>query len=76
MYQQSFITNSDQLVCFYIKKFDPTVEHSTVQKILTHLDKQDSPMTANSCRAPPLSEPLYTTQIDDYEIQRDFDFGA
>jgi len=51
-------------------------EHATIQKILTHLDKQDPPMTANSCRAPPLSESLPTTQIDDYKTQRDFDFGA
>lgn len=51
-------------------------EAAVIQKILMHLDKQDSPITANSCRAPPLHELMQPTQIDDFVSQRDFDFGA
>ena len=50
-------------------------EPAVIQKILWHLDKQDSPITANSCRAPPLIESKQIT-TDDYVIQRDFNFGA
>ncbi|OFI36176.1 hypothetical protein BFC17_08600 [Alteromonas lipolytica] len=49
---------------------------ATIQKILTHLDEQDSAITANSCRAPPLIGLTQITTIDDYVIQRDFNFGA
>ena len=38
-----------------------------------YLDKLDSPITANTCRAPPVFEPVRTSVIDDYTIQRDFD---
>ena len=47
-----------------------------IYKILMHLDKLDSPITANTCRAPPVFEPAQTSVIDDYTIQRDFNFGA
>ena len=47
-----------------------------IYKILLHLDKLDLPITANTCRAPPTFEPVRTSVIDDYTIQRDFDFGA
>ena len=47
-----------------------------INKILMHLDKNGSPIAANTCRAPPLFESAQTTVVDDYTIQRDFDFGA
>ena len=49
---------------------------ATIQKILTHLDEQDSPITANSCRALPLNESVQPTLLEDFVIQRNFDFGA
>ena len=51
---------------------DPAI----IYKIIMHLDKLNSPITANTCRAPPVFEPVQTSVIDDYAIQRDFDFGA
>ena len=51
---------------------DPAV----IQKILAYLDKQDSPITASSSRAPPHRDKAKITIIDDHTIQRDFDFGA
>ncbi|WP_246261117.1 transposase [Alteromonas ponticola] len=47
-----------------------------INKILMHLDKNSFPITANTCRAPPLFESAQTTVVDDYTIQQDFDFGA
>lgn len=44
--------------------------------MLMHLDKLDSPITANTCRAPPVLEPVRISDIDDFTIQRDFDWGA
>jgi hypothetical protein len=51
---------------------DPEV----IYKILLHLDINSSPITANTCRAPPINGLSQTTPINDDEIQRDFDFGA
>ncbi len=51
-------------------------EPAIINKILMHLDKNGSPIAANTCRAPPLFESAQTTVVDDYTIQRDFDFGA
>ena len=47
-----------------------------INKVLMHLDKNDFPTTANTCRAPSLFESTQTTVVDDYTIQRDFNFGA
>ena len=47
-----------------------------IHKILAYLDKQGSPFTANSTRAPPLENSEPKTIVDDYTIQKDFDFGA
>lgn len=51
-------------------------EVDVIEKILKHLDKQDPPIIANTCRAPPLIESKQLIPVNDYEIQRDFDFGA
>lgn len=75
------VFNIDITVCEACKKTNVKIiacitEAAIIQKILTHLDKQDSPITANSCRAPPLNESMQLTRLDDFVIQRDFDFGA
>lgn len=75
------VFNIDITVCEACKKTNVKIiacitEAAIVQKILTHLDKQDSPITANSCRAPPLNESMQPALLEDFVIQRDFDFGA
>ena len=47
-----------------------------IAKIVRHVDKQDNAFTHNSSRAAPLKASLSATIIDDYAVQRDFDFGA
>ena len=47
-----------------------------INKILMHLDKNGSPITANTCRAPPLDEVLEPPSFEDFVIQRNFDFVA
>jgi hypothetical protein len=51
-------------------------EAAIIKKIVTHLNKQDSPITANSCKAPLLNESMQPALLDDFVIQGDFDFGA
>ena len=51
-------------------------ETNIIAKILMHLDKNGSPITANTCRAPPLNESTQPVICDNFVIQRDFDFGA
>ena len=41
-----------------------------------HLDKNGSPITTNTCRAPPLDEVLEPPSFEDFVIQQNFDFGA
>jgi hypothetical protein len=43
---------------------------------LSYLDKQGSPITGNNTRAPPLEALEQTAMVDDFIIQKDFDFGA
>ena len=52
------------------------IETDIIAKILMHLDKNRSPITANACRAPPLNEYIQPARLNDFVIQRDFDFGA
>ena len=70
------ITICDACAKTNVKIIACITQPATIQKILTHLDKQDSPITANTCRAPPLNESKQIITIDDYVIQRDFNFGA
>jgi hypothetical protein len=51
------------------------IEPAIIHKILSYLDKQGSPITDNNTRAPP-DEALEQVMVDDFTIQRDFDFGA
>jgi len=51
-------------------------EPAIIEKILTHLDKLDSAITANTPRAPPLNVSTEISPNNDYVIQRDFDFGT
>jgi len=53
-------------------KTEPTIIH----KILSQLDKQDTPITVKTFRTPPLNESIQPALIDDFVIQREFDFGA
>ena len=59
-----------ETLCRYISR--PAIIH----KILSYLDKQGSPITANNTRAPPVVALEQTPMCDDFIIQRDFDFGA
>jgi hypothetical protein len=43
---------------------------------LSYLDKQGSPITRNNTRAPPVEALEQTAMVDDFIIQKDFDFGA
>jgi hypothetical protein len=52
------------------------IEPAIIHKILSYLDKQGSPITANNTRAPPVVALEQTPMCDDFIIQRDFDFGA
>ncbi|GBL05517.1 transposase [Glaciecola sp. KUL10] len=75
------VFNINITVCEACKKTNVKIiacitEPAVIQKILTHLDKQGSPITANSSRASPLNESVQPTLLDDFVIQRDFDFGA
>jgi hypothetical protein len=77
----SRVFNIDITVCEACKKanvkiFACIIEPVTIQKILTHLDKQGSPITAYSCRAPPLNESVQPTLLKGFVIQRDLDFVA
>jgi hypothetical protein len=47
-----------------------------IHKVLSHLDKHGSYITANSARVPPFEAAEQTTVFDDFTFQRDFDFGA
>jgi hypothetical protein len=47
-----------------------------IHKILLYLDKQGSPINGNDTRAPPVEALEQTAMVDDFIIQKDFDFGA
>jgi hypothetical protein len=47
-----------------------------IHKILSYLDKQGSPITGNNTRAPPVEALEQIAMVDDFIIQKDFDFGA
>jgi hypothetical protein len=51
-------------------------EPAIIEKVLMHLDKLGSAITANTPRAPPLNVSTEISSTNDYVIQRDFDFGA
>ena len=75
------VFNIDITVCEACAKTNVKIiacitEVAVIEKILKHLDKQDPPIIANTCRAPPLIESKQLIPVNDYEIQRDFDFGA
>ena len=70
------ITQCEACEKFNVKIFACKTDPVVIYRILMHLDKLDSPITANTCRAPPIFKPVQTSVIDDYTIQRDFDFGA
>jgi ribosomal protein S27E len=75
------VFNIDITVCEACEKTNVKIiacvtDPAVIYKILMHLDKLDSPITTNTCRAPPVFEPVKTSVTDDYTIQRDFDFGA
>lgn len=75
------VFNIDIIQCEACEKFNVKIiacitDPAVIYRILMHLDKLDSPITANTCRAPPVLKPLQTSVMDDYTIQRDFDFGA
>ena len=70
------ITKCEQFEKTNVKIIACITDSAVIHKILMHLDKRDSPITANTCRAPPLFEPVQTSVIDDYTIQRDFDLGV
>lgn len=75
------VFNTDITICEACTKTNITIiacitEAATIQKILMHLNKKDSPLTASPCRAPPLVESMQQAPLDDFVIQRDFDCGA
>jgi hypothetical protein len=43
---------------------------------LSYLDKQGSAITGNNTRAPAVEALEQAAIVDDFTIQRDFDFGA
>jgi hypothetical protein len=51
-------------------------EPAIILKILSYLYKHGSPITGNNTRAPPLEALEQTVMFDDFNTQRDFDFGA
>ena len=75
------VFNIDITICEACESNDVKIiacitEPHIIAKILKHLDKNGSPITANTCRAPPLNESIQPALLDDFVIQRDFDFGA
>jgi hypothetical protein len=41
-----------------------------------YLDKQGSPINGNNTRAPPVAALEQTAMVDDFIIQKDFDFAG
>jgi hypothetical protein len=75
------VFNIDMTECEKCQKHNVTIiaciiEPAIIHKILSYLDKQGSPITANNTRAPPVVALEQTPMCDDFIIQRDFDFGA
>lgn len=75
------VFNIDITICEACAKTDVKIiacitHPAIITKIIMHLDKNDSPITANTCRAPPLNTSTQPTPTSDYVIQRNFDFGA
>ncbi len=75
------VFNIDVTVCVMCKNNNVkiiacTTEAATIQKILTHLDKTGSLISANTGRASQLNTSTQIVPNHDYVIQRNFDFGA
>ncbi|MGK0411707.1 MAG: hypothetical protein ACJASB_003919 [Shewanella psychromarinicola] len=73
--------NIDITECEKCQKHNVTIiacitEPAIIHKILSYLDKQGSPITANNTRAPPLYTEYQTAMFDDFATQRDFNFNA
>ncbi|MFT4654924.1 MAG: hypothetical protein ACI82S_002584 [Patiriisocius sp.] len=73
------VFNIDITECEKCQKHNVTIiacitEPAIIHKILSYLDKHDSPITGNNTRAPPLDIVDQTAIFDDVTIQRDFDF--
>ncbi|MCG7654250.1 hypothetical protein MHN00_11850 [Alteromonas sp. Cnat2-8] len=75
------VFNNDITICEACESHNVKIvacitQPTIINKILMHLDKNGSPITVNTCRAPPLDEVLEPPSFEDFVIQRNFDFGA
>jgi hypothetical protein len=75
------VFNIDIIECEKCQKHNVTIiayiiEPAIIHKILSYLDKQDSAITGNNTRAPPLEALEQTAMFNDFTIQRDFDFAG
>ena len=75
------VFNIDITQCEKCQKHNVTIiacitQPDIIHKILSYLDKQGSPITGNNTRAPPVEALEQTAMVDDFIIQKDFDFGA
>lgn len=75
------VFNIDLTECQKCQKHNVTIiscvtQPAIIHKILLYLDKQGSPINGNNTRAPPVEALEQTAMVDDFIIQKDFDFGA
>ena len=80
---QSFkrVFNIDITQCKKYQKHNVTIiacitQPDIIHKILSYLDKHSSPITGNNTRAPPVDALEQAAMVDDFTIQRDFDFAG
>jgi hypothetical protein len=75
------VFNIDITDCENCQKHNVTIiacitQPAIINKILSYLDKQGSAITGNNTRAPPVEALEQAAIVDDFTIQRGFDFGA
>ena len=75
------VFNVDITQCEACEKFSVTIiacitDAVVINKILSHLEKQILPKVNSDSFTPPLRAPPAIDELNDYIIQRDFDFGA
>jgi hypothetical protein len=75
------VFNIDITECDKCQKHNVTIiacitQPDIILKILSHLDKHGSSITANSARAPTFEALEQTAMFDDFSIEKDSNFGA